>query len=201
MQEKLGFYELEIFNNLLKCVSPKEMAYKLNVSNHTIAYHRTKLYRKLKVKNAKELLAKYGSSGSPVSFISEEKPFVITLHDDAPHGHSFRFYPFNNSNVMINSGDLFTVNYSFSSNIDLDVLQIDFVDLTERNGIFFAMLSPNVPLKNIVKADTLYSGSVTIFITKTANNAEPNANLLNIQSLFSTPQPTITFTKLEVIKN
>jgi len=48
---------------LLKGVSPKEIAHKLNITVHTVAYHRTKLYDKLGVQSIKELSAKYSING------------------------------------------------------------------------------------------------------------------------------------------
>ena len=51
---------------LLEGTSPKEIAYKLKVSYHTIDFHRNKLYKKLEVSSIQELFAKYGSA-SPLS--------------------------------------------------------------------------------------------------------------------------------------
>jgi DNA-binding CsgD family transcriptional regulator len=62
MLENLSKREREIFDLLLKGVSPKEIAHKLNITLHTVAFHRTKLYNKLGVKNIKELFTKYSNN-------------------------------------------------------------------------------------------------------------------------------------------
>jgi DNA-binding CsgD family transcriptional regulator len=51
--------EREIFAMLLNGKSPKEIAHTLKVSFHTIAFHRTNLYRKLGIQSIQELFAKY----------------------------------------------------------------------------------------------------------------------------------------------
>ena len=53
--------EQEIFTMLLNGVSPKEMGYKLKISSHTVAFHRSNLYRKLGVGSITEFFAKYVS--------------------------------------------------------------------------------------------------------------------------------------------
>jgi len=63
MLETLSPREREIFDLLLQGVSPKEIAHKLNISNHTVAFHRTKLYNKLGIQSLHELFAKYSTNG------------------------------------------------------------------------------------------------------------------------------------------
>jgi len=67
MQEKLTSREQDIFNMLLEGVSPKEIGHKLNISYHTVDFHRTKIYNKLGVKNIQELLSMYGQKPAVVS--------------------------------------------------------------------------------------------------------------------------------------
>jgi len=55
--------ERELFTMLLNGKSPKEIAYTLKVSFHTIAFHRTNLYRKLGIQSIQELFAKYTELG------------------------------------------------------------------------------------------------------------------------------------------
>jgi len=64
MNEALTPREKEVLDMLLEGVSPKEIAYKLNVSRKTIDFHKTKLYTKLDVKNIQELLARYNLQNS-----------------------------------------------------------------------------------------------------------------------------------------
>jgi len=62
MQEELTPREQEIFNLMLDGISPKDIAYRLNVTYSAINYHRNNLYRKLGISSNKELLIKYGSA-------------------------------------------------------------------------------------------------------------------------------------------
>jgi len=63
MLENLSPREREIYDLLINGVSPKEIAHKLNISLHTVAFHRTKLYNKLGVHNIQELFAQYSTNG------------------------------------------------------------------------------------------------------------------------------------------
>jgi len=78
MLEKLSPREREIFDLLLEGVSPKEIAYRLNITHHTVAFHRTKLYNKLGVQSIQELFAKYSTNGK------EPPPEAIELEATAP---------------------------------------------------------------------------------------------------------------------
>jgi len=49
----------ELFNMLLKGISPKDIASNLNIAYNTLLYHQKKLYCKLGVHNIQELMAKY----------------------------------------------------------------------------------------------------------------------------------------------
>jgi DNA-binding CsgD family transcriptional regulator len=59
MPENLSPREREIFDLLLEGVSPKEIAYKLNITHSTVDFHRTKIYGKLGVHSIQELFTKY----------------------------------------------------------------------------------------------------------------------------------------------
>jgi len=66
MQEKLTPREQDIINMLLEGTSTKEIGYKLNISYHTVDYHRTKIYRKLGVKSIHELFSMYGQQSTAI---------------------------------------------------------------------------------------------------------------------------------------
>jgi DNA-binding CsgD family transcriptional regulator len=51
--------EKEIFSSIINGISPKEIAYNLKVSYHTVVFHRRNLYRKLGINSLQELFAKY----------------------------------------------------------------------------------------------------------------------------------------------
>jgi len=57
---KLTGRENEIFTLLLTGMSPKEIAYTLNIRYYTVNFHRNNLYRKLGIQSRAELFVKYG---------------------------------------------------------------------------------------------------------------------------------------------
>ena len=61
-EHNLTAKEQEVFALLLRGVSPKEIGYAMNISHHTVDFHKTNLYRKLGVQGMHELFSKYGSS-------------------------------------------------------------------------------------------------------------------------------------------
>jgi len=63
MLESLSPRERELFDLLITGVSPKDIAYKLNLKPTTVDYYRTKLYNKLGVHSIQELLVKYSTNG------------------------------------------------------------------------------------------------------------------------------------------
>jgi len=245
MQEKLTPREQDILNLLLEGTSPKEIGHKLNISYHTVDYHRTKIYRKLGVKSFQELLSMYGQSTAVIpeepavsprfnhdkrfklvifaaiivlavsilpirNFLSKsfapktlaEKPFTVILNHNEPFDYTFRFHPSAFNETKITAGDNYTITYSFTSNVDVDLLFIYFLDQTVEADGNWTMLSSTAHLKGDIKANIEYKGLLTIIPTKTASSTEPNANLLCIDSKpHTSSQPTITFTKFEIIKN
>ena len=62
MQNKLTSREQEILDMLLKGLTPKEIAYNLNIKYATVDFHRNSLYRKLEVQSIQELFVKYGKA-------------------------------------------------------------------------------------------------------------------------------------------
>jgi DNA-binding CsgD family transcriptional regulator len=63
MLSDLTARERKLFDLLLTGVSPKEIAHKLNITVHTVAFHRKNLYNKLGVQSIQELFAKYSTNG------------------------------------------------------------------------------------------------------------------------------------------
>jgi len=80
MLENLSPREREIFDLLLDGVPPKEIAHKLNITLHTVAFHRTNLYNKLGVQNIQELFTKYSTNGKapPPEAIETEKIAAVS---------------------------------------------------------------------------------------------------------------------------
>jgi DNA-binding CsgD family transcriptional regulator len=243
MREKLTQREQDILDLMLEGTPPKEIGSKLNISYHTVDFHRTKIYRKLGVKSIHELYSMYGQQSTakepevspqynlgkrskllifaaiivlavsilPVrNFLSKssapktfaEKPFTVILNDNEPYGYTMRFQPSSLKETIITAGDNYTFTYSFTSNADIGFLHISFLDKTVEADNFWTKLSIDAPLKGNIMANVEYNGSLTMIANKTASSTDSNANLLVLETYPYTPsQPTITFTRFELVKN
>jgi DNA-binding CsgD family transcriptional regulator len=139
---------------------------------------------------------------SNVLIVSEENPLIITLNDNEPWGYNIQFYPFAYDNIRIAAGDIYTFNYSFISSVDIGTLYLYFVDRTSKEDNFYGVLSPHAYIKGSVHENVYYNGSVTIITTKNASNISPIANLISISTIpYTKDQPTIEFTRFEIIKS
>ncbi|MDR2597549.1 MAG: helix-turn-helix transcriptional regulator, partial [Treponema sp.] len=74
MQKELTSKEQTIFNLLVEGISPKDIAYKLNISNRTLDFHRNNIYKKLDVHSIQQLLAKHKSLGQSTETASSSEP-------------------------------------------------------------------------------------------------------------------------------
>ncbi|MCL2759861.1 MAG: helix-turn-helix transcriptional regulator [Treponema sp.] len=76
--ESLTPREQEIFDMLIAGVSPKEIAFKLNISYDTVLAHQKNMYRKLGVHTINELLTKYPKeNGTAPEHSAENTPVVF----------------------------------------------------------------------------------------------------------------------------
>jgi len=75
--ETLTPREQEIFDMLIKGNTPKEIAYKLNVTYSTVDFHKNNLYRKLGVNTINELLTKYSKENGTTPVHSAENTPVF----------------------------------------------------------------------------------------------------------------------------
>ena len=99
----------------------------------------------------------------------------------------------------INEGDIFLVNFHFIPHIDLDelfVLLHDFTVPTYDDNL--QNISYHCYFGN-VKADTEYKIGRRLTASRNAGSTAPEANIFTIYAEAET-QPTITFTKLEIVK-
>jgi len=151
-QKNLTPREQEIFDLLIKGISPKDIVFKLGISLSTVDYHRNNIYRKMGVKNIHELKATYKKTISN-SLASEEIPYIITPFYNLPWAWTYviTFPMFLNNKIT--QGDIYTFFYSFKSNIDFDLMEIAFSDQTVGNGLIH--LFQGVILSNI-KANTVH---------------------------------------------
>jgi len=138
-------------------------------------------------------------STASVSLASAKTPLTITLFDFDLWDNTFAYYPFESNGITITAGDNFTFYYTFTSDTDLDMFYFIFIDNSVE---FYSELSPNTHIKANVKANTEYSGKVTVIASKTANSPQPNANMFYLHTYRTVSrQPTITFTRFELVRN
>jgi DNA-binding CsgD family transcriptional regulator len=80
MVENLSPRQQELFNMLLNGISPKEIAYNLNIAYNTLLFHQKKLYRKLGVHNVQELIVNFSpeiKSGAANEKVIESETITI----------------------------------------------------------------------------------------------------------------------------
>jgi|GEM_PF-3081963 len=140
------------------------------------------------------------------SFLSPsgKNPFTVTLSNNEPHGWNIHLIPPELYDTRRTKGEIYTLNYSFSSDIDLGNLTVFFIDLeaTSATGHEHFLCGPRKLVTNI-KANTEYKGSATLIINQTAYSTISHANLFEISAMPYVPDcppPTLTFAKLEFVK-
>ena len=280
MQDKLTSREQEILDMLLKGLTPKEIAFNLNIKYATVDFHRNNLYHKLDVQSIQELFVKYGKAeqantaeqnnpqppydvteteaadpaaaeytaqavapsfaakkkkyipaiiialaisillnlyfifsfisqksaalnitGKSSSYASEEKPLIIPMKQHNPWGWIFLFHPPNFFDPKITEGEIYTLHYQFSSDVDLDFLYIILADdLGTVSEPYYMQLSKKafISFGNVI-ANTEYAGNISLTAQKSASSADHYANIIEINTNNGAKsQPTIIFTKFEL---
>jgi DNA-binding CsgD family transcriptional regulator len=168
MLENLSPREKELFNLLIKGVSPKEIAYKLNLKPSTVDYYRTKLYNKLGVHSIQELLVKYSTNGkenAPELAQSEEK---ITVPQTKKH-KKFKF--------LLSVG---------AAIIAFSVLFVLVITLNRKPSFYIAPEGA-IPITNLgfsPTSDQNEGGKSTseVYVSKENINGKIIDNVLNIQT-------------------
>jgi DNA-binding CsgD family transcriptional regulator len=144
-------------------------------------------------------------------------PFVIVMGDDSPYGWLYTMEPdllvYNNEirasplklgrGNRITEGDLFAITCTFRSNIDLPSLEFAFVNNTapDEDGNW-DILSQLKTVQKDIKAGVEYNCAALFGITKTSSNLSGWANTFVIHTDQRTVnQPTLTFTRLDIVRN
>jgi len=132
-----------------------------------------------------------------------EPVLTITLESNAPYGYQKMYFPASLFNgTKITTGDVYTLTFTFKSNVAIDKLQVFLVDNCEATGWDWKPLSGYAQIQTNIAANTEYSGSVTLTATGTATNATPEANkLVFTTDTGTTSAPTLTFTTFSPAKN
>lgn len=128
---------------------------------------------------------------------------IITLDQNSPHGWQYAneiAVLFDGNRIF--TGDVYTLNYSFTSNTNMDEFYIFFVDCCEATGWNWRRISDYTNIRTNISTGTVISGTVTITATGTATNTTPQANRLVFAAGTETVnQPTITFSTLQLTKS
>jgi DNA-binding CsgD family transcriptional regulator len=144
-------------------------------------------------------------------------PFIIVMGDDSPYGWLYTMEPdlliYDNEirasplklgrGNRITEGDVFTITCTFTSNIDLPSLEFAFVNNTapDEDGNW-DQLSQLKTVQEDIKAGVEYTCAAIFSITKTSSNSSGWANTFVIHTDQRTVnQPTLTFTRLDIVRN
>ncbi|MCL2196241.1 MAG: hypothetical protein FWB77_01355, partial [Treponema sp.] len=140
-------------------------------------------------------------TGKTSSYASEEKPLIIPMKQHEPWGWIFLYHPPNFFNPKITEGEIYTLHYKFSSDVDLDFLYIILADdLGTVSEPYYMQLSKKafISFGNVI-ANTEYAGNISLTAQKSASSADHYANIIEINTNNGAKsQPTIIFTKFEL---
>ena len=144
-------------------------------------------------------------------------PFIIVMGDNSPYGWLYKMEPdlivYDNEiraspfklgrGNKITEGDIFAITCTFMSNIDLVSMDFAFVNNTAQNEDGdWDILSQLKPVQNDIKAGVEYSFRAILSITKTSSNSSGWANTFVIHiDQRNVNQPTLTFTRLDIVRN
>jgi len=202
MLENITKREHEIFNLLLKGVSPKEIAYNLNISYDTVLTHQKNIYSKLGVNSINELLVKYMTKDRHDLELSKEKPLVIVMGNDGEYGWQTKYYASTSFyGEKITAGDGFTFNCTYKSNVFINMFQVSLVDNMIEEDNWWTDLSNYSIIRRNVEPNIEYKDSITFFAAKSASSNNVRSNVLILQAHKGTKEkPTLTFTQFEILK-
>jgi len=200
--DNLTTREQEIMELLLEGMALKEISGALKISLKTVDFHRDNLYRKLGIQSQKELFTKYLPKKQHKLQLSAENPLIMILGYDGGWGWQSKYYavpPF--FNEKINAGDRFVVNCTYKSNVFIDLLQVALVDNMVEADNWWTELCGFLAIRRDIQPNTEYSDSLTMFAAKSASSTHINSNVFVFNAYRGTKeQPTLTFTKLEIIQ-
>jgi DNA-binding CsgD family transcriptional regulator len=153
----------------------------------------------------------------PSDQLTVPNPFIIVMGDDSPYGWLYTMEPdllvYDNEirasplklgkGNRLTEGDLFAVSCTFRSNIDLPSLEFAFVNNTahDEDGNW-DQLSLLKTVQKDIKAGVEYNCAAILSITKTSSNLSGWANTFVIHTDNRTVnQPTLTFKRLDIVRN
>jgi hypothetical protein len=163
------------------------------------------------------LLGMRFSPEKPSEELTAPNPFIIVMGDDSPYGWLYTLEPdllvheneIRASHLKlgkgnrITEGDVFTISCTFTSNIDLPSLEFAFVNHTaqDEDGNW-DQLSQLKTVQSDIKAGVEYNCRAIFHITKTSSSLAGWGNTFVIHTDQRTVnQPTLTFTRLDIVRN
>lgn len=204
MQENLTPREQEIMKLLLDGISSKEITANMGISLKTVEFHKKNLYRKLNVQSIQELFAKNYNKEHKLK-LSAEKPLIIIMGNDGEYGWQCKYYadpPFYNDKIT--AGDNYVFNCTYSSNVEIDMLQVAFVDnMIEKGNVgeWWTELCGFLVLRRDIKPNVKYKDSLSIIAALSASSTHINSNVFVLNAYRGTiKQPTLIFTQFEINK-
>jgi hypothetical protein len=163
------------------------------------------------------LLGMRFSPEKPSEELTVPIPFIIVMRDDSPYGWLYTMEPdllVHDNEIRashlklgkgnrITEGDVFAISCTFTSNIDLPSLEFAFVNNTaqDEDGNW-DQLSQLKTVQSDIKAGVEYSCAAIFHITKTSSSFSGWGNTFVIHTDQRTVnQPTLTFTRLDIVRN
>jgi len=136
---------------------------------------------------------------------SLKKPLVFTFYDNKiynpPNGWQYNFSAPAFYDLKITSGDVYSFNYSFTSNIDFDTLLFSLIDNSVQADGFYTPLGPSIRAITYGKQNIEYSDTLKLTANKDASSTNPNANQIWFDLIANTKHsPILTFTKFDIKK-
>jgi len=194
--------EQEIMEFLLEGMALKEISGELKISLKTVDFHRDNLYRKLGIQSNKELFTQYLPKKQHILKLSAENPLVMILGNDDPYGWQTKYYatpPFYNGKIQ--AGDKYILNCTYKSNVFINQFQAALVDNQVEADGWWTELCGFLSIRKNVEPNVEYNDTLTMFAAKSASSTHINSNVFIFQAHKGTKeQPTLTFTKLEILQ-
>ena len=125
---------------------------------------------------------------------------VITLNANDPWGWQALYESSSWYGNKIEAGNVFTLTYTFKSNVAMDYFQFQLVDNSIEVN-WWMVLSSSVKIQDNIAANTEYSGTINITATQSSSGTSTAANKVSFTAGTGTKsQPTLTFSTFSFVK-
>jgi DNA-binding CsgD family transcriptional regulator len=145
------------------------------------------------------------------------QPLSITFHEYYPpngwhykitpdlflYDNKYRPSPFKlGKGNIITKGDSYLINLSYTPKIDIDHIEVGFLDNTVSEPTYVMPLTAFRTIQRHTKANTKYSATLRLVAFKSSSKAVPEANVFDLVATpcEETSQPTLIFDNIEIVK-